>query len=127
MVERPVLHHTDLLGTVRPRTLVGVDLVQSTRAVSAARDLSLFTSTLDMNEQQERRVGIETLAAEVAAIHRENERRDLIIRELANDIKELLALANKSKGGLWVGMSLASIFGAIASWVISHITFKGPM
>ena len=39
---------------------------------------------------------------------------------VGSDVKELLALANKSKGSLWAGMSLASAFGAIVSWVVSH-------
>lgn len=42
------------------------------------------------------------------------------VSSLQHDVKELLALANKSKGSLWAGMSLASAFGAIASWVVSH-------
>lgn len=42
------------------------------------------------------------------------------VSSLQSDVKELLALANKSKGSLWAGMSLASAFGAIVSWVVSH-------
>ena len=87
--------------------------------------MSSWMSTPDMSDdQRERGVELGALAAEIAAIHRENERRDRVINELANDIKELLALANKSKGGLWVGMSLASVFGAVASWIVSHITYR---
>lgn len=37
------------------------------------------------------------------------------------DIKELLALANKSKGGFWMGMVIASLAGGLLSWVFSHI------
>lgn len=42
------------------------------------------------------------------------------VDDLQKDVKTLLALANKSKGGLWAGMTLASFFGGIVSWVISH-------
>lgn len=42
------------------------------------------------------------------------------VDDLQKDVKTLLALANKSKGGLWVGMSLASFFGGIVSWVLAH-------
>ena len=35
------------------------------------------------------------------------------VSEMSNDIKSLLAMANKSKGGLWVGMTLASLFGGL--------------
>jgi len=80
-----------------------------------------------MNDNQDRREGLDALAAEIAAIHRENERRDKMIHELASDIKELLALANKSKGAIWVGMSIASVLGGLVSFAMNHITFKGPM
>jgi hypothetical protein len=32
----------------------------------------------------------------------------------------LLALANKGKGGFWMGMTIASAFGGVVSWVVSH-------
>lgn len=35
-------------------------------------------------------------------------------------IEELLALANKSRGGFWMGMTIASGVGGIISWVASH-------
>ena len=40
---------------------------------------------------------------------------------LQNDVRELLELANKSKGGLWLGMSIAAALGSIVSWVATHI------
>ena len=33
------------------------------------------------------------------------------------DIKKLLALANQSKGGFWMGMIIASLFGGILTFV----------
>jgi hypothetical protein len=36
-------------------------------------------------------------------------------------IAELLELANKSKGGFWMGMTIASGVGGFVSWVITHI------
>lgn len=44
--------------------------------------------------------------------------------ELNKDIKTLLELANKSKGGLWVGMSLASFFGGLVTFVLTTIFGK---
>ena len=41
------------------------------------------------------------------------------VSELQSDIKQLLALANHSKGSLWAGMMLASIFGAGVTWTIN--------
>jgi len=34
------------------------------------------------------------------------------------DIRELLGLANKSKGGLWAGMSMAAMFGAVTDFLV---------
>ena len=39
------------------------------------------------------------------------------VSEMSTDIKSLLAMANKSKGGLWVGMTLASLFGGLIHFV----------
>jgi len=35
--------------------------------------------------------------------------------ELRKDMKEMLALANKSKGGFWMGMAIASFVGGLIS------------
>lgn len=35
------------------------------------------------------------------------------VKSMDADIKELLALANKSKGGMWVGMAIASALGGV--------------
>lgn len=35
-------------------------------------------------------------------------------------IDQLLELANKSKGGFWMGMTIASGVGGIIGWIISH-------
>jgi hypothetical protein len=40
---------------------------------------------------------------------------------LREDIKSLLELANKSKGGFWVGMGVASVIGGIMSWLIEKL------
>lgn len=33
------------------------------------------------------------------------------------DIKKLLALANQSKGGFWMGMTIASVFGGVITFI----------
>lgn len=43
------------------------------------------------------------------------------VTELQADVKALLELANKSKGGFWAGMTIASGIGAIVSWLVSHV------
>jgi hypothetical protein len=35
-------------------------------------------------------------------------------------IEQLLELANKSKGGFWMGMTIASAIGGMGGWIISH-------
>jgi len=42
------------------------------------------------------------------------------VAAMQSDIKELLALANKGKGGFWMGMTIASMMGALVSWVTTH-------
>lgn len=42
------------------------------------------------------------------------------VTALQEDVRTLLELANRSKGGLWTGMTLASMLGGLVSWVISH-------
>lgn len=40
--------------------------------------------------------------------------------KMERQIEQLLELANKSKGGFWMGMMIASGIGAMASWVTGH-------
>lgn len=42
------------------------------------------------------------------------------VSSMDNDIKTLLALANQSKGGFWMGMTIASILGGFLTWVAQH-------
>jgi hypothetical protein len=56
---------------------------------------------------------------------RDYERRfedmDKKLDKLSGDIEKLMAMANKSKGGLWAGMAIVSAFSAIVSWVVAHM------
>jgi hypothetical protein len=42
------------------------------------------------------------------------------VESMEIDIKELLALANKSKGGFWMGMTIASIAGGFLTWLLTY-------
>ena len=42
------------------------------------------------------------------------------VESMEIDIKELLALANKSKGGFWMGMTIASITGGFLTWLLTY-------
>lgn len=46
------------------------------------------------------------------------------VESLQADVKELLELANKSKGGFWMGMTIASMVGGLVSWFVSHFQVK---
>ena len=45
---------------------------------------------------------------------------DKKIDKMETQIGELLELANKSKGGLWMGMTIASMVGGAVTWLTSH-------
>ena len=40
--------------------------------------------------------------------------------KMERQIEELLALANQSKGGFWMGMTIASVAGGFLTWVLTH-------
>ncbi len=43
------------------------------------------------------------------------------VDKMERQLEELLELANKSKGGFWMGMTIASGVGSVVGWVVSHI------
>jgi hypothetical protein len=49
----------------------------------------------------------------------------LEVHAMRSDIKQLLEMANKSKGGFWVGMSIASTIGGVMTFVADRLFFKG--
>ena len=42
------------------------------------------------------------------------------VTAMQTDIKTLLEMVNRSKGGLWAGMTIASMLGGAVSWVATH-------
>lgn len=64
-----------------------------------------------MNEIDARDFG--KLEANVEALEKE-------VHALRTDVRALLELANKSKGGLWTGMMMASVFGGFISFVVTR-------
>jgi hypothetical protein len=46
------------------------------------------------------------------------------VSELRTDVKELLSLANKSKGGLWAGMIVISAVSSFMGFLIHYFTQK---
>jgi len=45
---------------------------------------------------------------------------DKKIDKMERQLEELVALANKSKGGFWMGMTIASMAGGFLTWIASH-------
>jgi hypothetical protein len=43
------------------------------------------------------------------------------IDKMENALDELLALANKGRGGFWAGMMIASLIGAVISYISRYI------
>lgn len=50
------------------------------------------------------------LEAQVEALQTE-------VHSLAQDVRALLELANKSKGGFWMGMTIASMVGGVITFI----------
>ena len=43
------------------------------------------------------------------------------VESMESDLKELLALANKSKGGFWMGMTIAAILGGVLTLIMNWV------
>lgn len=46
------------------------------------------------------------------------------VHALREDVKKLLEMANKSKGGFWVGMAIASAISGAAAFIMDRVFFK---
>lgn len=55
------------------------------------------------------------------ALTQQVEQLEKQVTALQADVRELLELANKSKGGIWAGMAVASFVGGVVSWIASHM------
>jgi hypothetical protein len=67
-------------------------------------------SDIDLREFGKLEAQVEVLQVEVTA--------------LRDDVKKLLAMANKSKGGFWVGMAIASAISGVAAFIMDRVFFK---
>jgi len=45
---------------------------------------------------------------------------DKKVDKMEAQLEQLVALANQSKGGFWMGMAIASSAGAVVSWLAGH-------
>ena len=43
------------------------------------------------------------------------------VTQLSADVKALLELANKGKGGFWMGMTIASFMGGVINFVADRV------
>lgn len=46
---------------------------------------------------------------------------DKKLDKMEHQLDELLALANKGRGGFWMGMTIASSVGAAVAWFAGHM------
>lgn len=46
---------------------------------------------------------------------------DKKLDKMESHIEQLLELANKSKGGFWMGMTIASGVGGVVGWFLNHM------
>jgi hypothetical protein len=67
-------------------------------------------SDIDLREFGKLEAQVEVLQSEVHA--------------LREDVKTLLAMANKSKGGFWVGMAIASAISGAAAFILDRVFFR---
>ena len=45
---------------------------------------------------------------------------DKKLDKMEQQLEDLIAMANKGKGGFWVGMTIASMAGGLLTWVAGH-------
>jgi len=57
------------------------------------------------------------LEAQVEALQME-------VHALREDVKKLLEMANKSKGGFWVGMAIVSAISGAAAFIMDRVFFR---
>jgi hypothetical protein len=43
------------------------------------------------------------------------------VTQLSTDVKSLLELANKGKGGFWMGMTIASFMGGVITFIADRL------
>ena len=67
-------------------------------------------SEIDLREFGKLEAQVEVLQTEVHA--------------LRDDVKKLLEMANKSKGGLWAGMAVVSAVTSIGSFIVDRLVFR---
>lgn len=57
------------------------------------------------------------LRADVRALFRNDEAQGEALKHLSNQIDELMSMANRSKGVIWAGMSIAGGVGGLLTWL----------
>jgi hypothetical protein len=60
----------------------------------------------------------------VGAMWQKMETMEREVSELRDDVKTLLALANKSKGGLWAGMIIVSAISSLVGFLSHYFAVK---
>lgn len=75
-------------------------------------------------EGHERQVMSDIDLREFGKLEAQVESLQIEVQSLREDVKTLLELANKSKGGFWVGMAIASAMSGAAAFVMDRVFFR---
>ena len=76
-------------------------------------------------EEEKLRTELGTLRERVVALERDFVNMNDNIKKMSDQLDTLVALANRSRGGLWAIMSMTTTLGALAGWVISLLHSGG--
>jgi DNA anti-recombination protein RmuC len=63
----------------------------------------------------------EVSAREFGRLEAQVEALQCEVHNLSKDVKSLLELANKSKGGFWMGMTIASLVGGAITFFMDRV------
>lgn len=103
---------SELMNPKNNQTLL--DQIQGFQPISSIlrrwADLERWQMSIDPREFGKLEAQVEALQGEVHAMR--------------NDIKTLLELANKSKGGFWVGMTIASLIGGAIAFIADRLVLQ---
>ena len=83
--------------------------------------MRLSFQQLSVWEDHERLQMAEIDARDFGRLEAQVDSLQLQVSQLSTDVKALLELANKGKGGFWMGMTIASFMGGVITFVADRL------
>lgn len=71
-------------------------------------------------------VDMEEIYRELGTLSAKVKNLESAVESQGKKIDELLAVVNQGRGGIWVGMAIASAVGGLVTWLAAHLTFGAP-